>query len=232
MGNRADYKRAWGKQREAAKKARRAYEDRLADLEGYKGSERGDQLIQEARDQYEASLAAARATFSNEISPVLESMSAKAREAREQVTPPTSEQLAILQAVSYIGDKGLTRKDFNRYMAMCASSDVAANSLCNMARTRIEDGGRVEAPQSDGTRVTRILEELRLSAKALASWDGTTREQGLAQYMADYHSGDQARRMSADPGAGMAGKIDPTSGDFEKQVVGLVYDPALMEVID
>lgn len=232
MGNRASYKRAWGKQRERAQKARRAYEDRLADLKGYRGSERGDQLIKEAQDQYDAALAAARATFSSEIDPVLASMSEKAREARERVTAPTSEQLAILQAVSYIGEKGLSRKDFNRYMAVCASSDVAANSLCEMARTRIEDGGVVEAPQSDGMRVTRILQELRLSAQAMADWNGIRRDQGLQQYVADYNSGDAARRMKANPSAGMAGEIDPTSDEFEKKVVGLAYDPALMEVID
>lgn len=232
MGNRAALKRAWQGQRERVQKAYGSYSKKVEELEGYRGSERGDQLLQEAREQYEAALASSRATFSNEINPVLESMSDKARKAREQVTVPTEEQLRVLQAVSYIGNGGLSRRDFNRYMSVCESSDVAANALCAMANDgRIEDGGRVEAPQSGG-RVSAVLTEIRLSVKSLADWDGAPRDVALKRYASDYLSGNTTRRMKANPSAGLAGAIDPTSGDFEKQVVGLKYDPELMEVID
>jgi hypothetical protein len=229
MGNRAALKAVWRKGREEKQRIYAEYENSVNKLEGYRGSASGDRMLKEAREKYESDLAAARAEFLADVKPIMESMSHKASEDRERVTPPNEEQLRILQAVSYIGEGGLSRRDYDRYMEACESSDVAANSLYAMARDkRMEHGTQVEKPQMAGMRVIAILEEIRSSVKSLADWDGTPRDKAMKEYVASRLNGGK----HGDPMAGIAGQIDPTASDFEKKVVGMKYDPELMAVLD
>lgn len=183
----------------------------MAKLKGYAGSKAGDAKIKEVTERFQTRLAEERQKFGTEISTVLKNMSGKARDAREKVVPPTPEMLALLEAISY--RQSLSMREYNMYLESCRSSNVAMASLYDMAKSKVEGGVNLQKPQGDGMKAIGILEELKISANALADWDGKN-------------------GMTGNTLASKAGEIDPSADSFERKVVGLKFDDGLMEAID
>lgn len=211
MGNRADFKRAWRMHRDNIMRIRREHDNRMAGLKGYAGSKMGDDKIQAEQARFDNELGAARSKFGAEIGGVLKSMSDKARSVREEVVPPTADQLAILQAVSY--RQSLTMREYQQLLESCAGSSVAQSCLWDMARHKVEGGENLQQPQGDGMKAVGVLEEIQIAVRALLDWDGGTTS--------------TTNTLSA-----KAGQIDPSSDDFEKKVVGYKYDDAVMAALD
>lgn len=211
MGNRADFRQAWKSHRDSVVRIRRDHDRVMAGLKGYEGSKAGDAKIQAETERFNSELGAARSKYGTEVNDVLKSMGDRARGMRETVVPPTPEMLAVLQAVSY--RQSLSMKEYQSYLASCGGSNVAQNALWDMARHKVEGGESLQEPQSDGMKAVGVLEELRLSAKALMDWDGSG-------------------SVAVNDLASKAGEIDPTASDFEHRVVGLKYDDDLMAQLD
>ena len=211
MGNRADFRQAWKSHRDNVIRIRRDHDKVMAGLRDYAGSKAGDAKIQAETERFNNELGAARSKYGTEVNDVLKSMGDRARGMRETVVPPTPEMLAVLQAVSY--RQSLSMKEYQSYLASCGGSNVAMNALWDMARHKVEGGESLQEPQSDGMKAVGVLEELRLSAKALMDWDGS--------------GGVAVNDLSA-----KAAMIDATASDFERKVVGLKYDDGLMAQLD
>lgn len=244
MGNLADFKKAWGDERDAMRRAYGKYSDALAKLEQHKGSAYGAEKAEAARAAYEADMAAARSLHGGRMGDALQAMKAamERREKEQGSKVPTDEQLRMLQALAL--RSSITIAEYQTYQGMMYGCDVASKALHDLAAERMPEGTNLEPPRTLQGSAWEQAKELSRMAKTLARWDGgTQRGEALTAHLdATRDKGGEGYKLSlnnvptatskAFHSAAAAG-IDPTSPDFYREVIGvMLYDEKALELLD
>lgn len=232
MGNLASYKRIWGKHHDEVKRIYKTWREEVGKWDKYRGSEAGNLHIQEANDKYTAAVTAERDRYWQEMVPVLKDMREKVEAAGTTVTPPSGEQLAILQAVSYMEPKSLDYGTYAAYMELCKDSSVARDTLFSMGKTRVVGGENLSKPDGPEVMADRNYKALAENARAFARWDGTSRSDAVAAFLQERQGGVPTGARQTDTAAAYAGDVDPTSSSFIRDVVGIVYDEGTIDYLD
>lgn len=235
MGALADYKAAWAAYRSKVKELRGDYDKRLAALEQHQGSAYGDERMAELERDHGAKMAAARSDYGERMGKVLERMKDNSERREQEVVPPTDEQLRTLEAVRMMTT--VTPSDYQRYAEQMEGSDVASRALHDMASERMPEGVKLPEYKGPHGRAWQQAKALSASAKNLARWDGDT-DRGAAlrgMIQGDKDMGnlrgvgtDSSRRFHSVAAA----EVDPTSKDFFRELIGLDYDEATLQLLD
>lgn len=232
MGNLSSYKRIWGTHHSKVKAIYNTWSAELQKWERYRGSEAGDEHIQAANDAYTAAIAAERDRYWQEMLPVLQDMRAKVENVSDSVTLPSDEQMRLLQAVSLVGEGGLSYSDYQKYLELCADSSVARKTLYSLAKTRVDGGDNLHEPSGPDSGADRNYKTLFENARSFARWDGTSRSDALGSFLQERSNGVPMVARQTDTAAAYAGDVDPTSSTFIKDVIGIVYDESSISLLD
>ena len=232
MGNLSSYKRIWRTHHDKVKHIHDTWSAELQKWERYRGSEAGDEHIQAANDAYTAAISAERDRYWQEMLPVLKSMREKVESISDTVTLPSDEQMRLLQAVSLVGDGGLSYADYEKYLEMCADSSVARKTLYGLAKTRVKGGDNLHEPSGPDNGADRNYKTLVEKARSFARWDGTSRSDAMGAFLQEKQDGVPMIARQTDTAAAYAGDVDPTSSTFFKDVVGIVFDESTIDLLD
>lgn len=232
MGNLSSYKRIWRTHHDKVKHIHDTWSAELQKWERYRGSEAGDEHIQAANDAYTAAISAERDRYWQEMLPVLQDMRAKVENVSDSVTLPSDEQMRLLQAVSLVGEGGLSYSDYQKYLELCADSSVARKTLYGLAKTRVKGGDNLHEPSGPDNGADRNYKTLFENARSFARWDGTSRSDAIGAFMQERSNGVPVEVRQTDTAAAYAGDVDPTSSTFIKDVIGIVFDESTIDLLD
>lgn len=232
MGNLQSYKRIWGTHHDKVKHIHDTWSAELQKWERYRGSEAGDEHIQVANDAYTTAISAERDRYWQEMLPVLKSMREKVENVSDAVTLPSDEQMRLLQAVSLVGEGGLSYSDYQRYLELCADSSVARKTLYSLAKTRVDGGENLHEPSGPDSGADRNFKTLFENARSFARWNGTSRSDAIDAFIQERTNGVPVEVRQTDTAAAYAGDVDPTSSTFFKDVIGIVFDGSTIDLLD
>lgn len=234
MGNLDRFRITWRDHRDAVRDLRAKRDEQVQRWQGYAGSKEGDARIKEVDESFQESLSALRADYGKRINAIIQDMKAKAEATQYDPTePPTEEQVRTLQAASLM--TSMSFDDFHRIAKLCMGNRLAMDTLVQLAKERMPESMRdgVRAPDTIGDRALTQLQVIARSSRALASWDGASRNDAVDEFMQEKEAGvPVGARTSLE--ATEAARTDPTtsSEEFFHDIIGILYDAEAVGVLD